>query len=77
MPMALSGILRREYRLTPQEATIAEMMALGLSPSQIAAETGARVNTVRTQIKRIFAKTGCHRQSQVAVLVLRHVPQSS
>jgi DNA-binding CsgD family transcriptional regulator len=62
--------LRRIYGLTHSEARIASRIAEGLRPESVAAEVGVQVNTVRMHLKRIFAKTGTRRQSELVRLLL-------
>jgi DNA-binding CsgD family transcriptional regulator len=42
----------------------------GDSVEQIADELGVSRETVRSQLKRVFAKTGTHRQAELLRLVL-------
>jgi DNA-binding CsgD family transcriptional regulator len=44
--------------LTPAENEIASVLLQGLRPAEIAARRGASVETVRTQLKRIYSKLG-------------------
>jgi DNA-binding CsgD family transcriptional regulator len=61
--------LRRAFRLTEAEARLAAQLALGESAETVAQRLGIGKETLRTQLKRIFAKAGVHRQSElVAVL---------
>lgn len=46
------------FGLSDAEAQIALALARGLSPSDIAAERGSSINTVRSQIKSALAKSG-------------------
>lgn len=62
--------LRRIYGLTRSEARIASRIVAGLRPESVAAEVGVQVNTVRMHLKRIFAKTGTRRQSELVRLLL-------
>lgn len=60
---------RGMYNLTPAEAKITEKLAAGLDPRQIADALGSSINTVRTQVKSILAKTGVSRQADLIRLV--------
>lgn len=62
--------LRRIYGLTRAEARIASRIAAGLRPESVAEEVGVQVNTVRMHLKRIFAKTGTRRQSELVRVLL-------
>jgi DNA-binding CsgD family transcriptional regulator len=62
-------LLRRLFRLTPQEATVARHLAEGSSPRQIAEICGLQYETTRGYVKRVLAKTGTQRQSQLISLL--------
>jgi DNA-binding CsgD family transcriptional regulator len=57
------------FDLTPAEARIARDVARGLNVPTLAQQTGVSVNTVRSQLKAVFAKTGTRRQSELAALL--------
>lgn len=57
------------FDLTPAEARIARDVARGLNVPTLAAQTGVSANTVRSQLKAVFAKTGTGRQSELAALL--------
>ena len=59
------------FALTPAEARVASMIAAGSSPEEIAEELSLARETVRNQIKAIFAKTDTHRQNELAALIGR------
>lgn len=59
-----------QFGLTPKETQVALHLAGGGSVSEYAGEHGLSEQTVRTQLKAIFAKTGVSRQSALAVLFL-------
>lgn len=58
------------YGLTPTEADVCWRLGNGDSVERIAQEAGISRETVRSQLKRVFAKTGTHRQSDLVRLVL-------
>ncbi|UPW17392.1 alpha/beta fold hydrolase [Agarivorans sp. TSD2052] len=60
------------YRLTPAEVRIMAQLLKERTLSQIASNNTISINTVRTQLKAIFAKTACHRQSELIKLALTH-----
>jgi DNA-binding CsgD family transcriptional regulator len=66
-------LLARAFDLTRAEARLAALVAAGAAPSQAAAALGVGRGTVRSQLKAVFAKTGTHRQSELAALLLRLV----
>ena len=55
--------------LSSAEASVAVHLSSGLTVDQIAARRGVSPETVRSQVKSIFAKTGVNSQKQVAALV--------
>ncbi|MSO75674.1 MAG: helix-turn-helix transcriptional regulator [Alphaproteobacteria bacterium] len=68
-----SGIardLRALYGLTPAEADVAVALAEGKTLDRVAEERGVSRETVRFQLKAIYAKTGTSRQAELARLVL-------
>ena len=64
-------LLRRTFNLTAAEARLARLMASGVSPEQAATTIGVARETVRNQLKAIFAKTGTRRQSELVALLSR------
>lgn len=59
------------YGMTPAELALAQAIARGVSPREYADSRSISVNTVRTQLKSIYAKTETSRQSQLALLIAR------
>ena len=55
--------LERVFDLTPAEAEVACRLAAGRTVAEIAGETRRSVNTVRTHVARLMAKTATHRQA--------------
>lgn len=66
----LAEALADEHGLTRSEAEVAAYLAQGISLDEIAGKKSASINTVRTQLKSIFAKTGTGRQGELVSLVL-------
>ena len=64
-----AGRSRTAWQLTETEALVAADVALGRAPRTIAKDRGVSVHTVRTQLKRVLAKSGCHRQIELAVRI--------
>ncbi|MCZ2102926.1 MAG: helix-turn-helix transcriptional regulator [Comamonadaceae bacterium] len=72
--------LRDLFGLTPAEGLVAAALGRGRSPEDIAVDLGIGLVTVRSHLKRIFAKTGTHRQAEAVALLARSVstsPQSA
>lgn len=63
--------LRDLFKLTPGEMKVAMGVAEGKDPAAIAASLGIAVGTVRAHLKSVMAKTGTHRQSELALLLTR------
>ena len=57
---------RGPARLTPQEISIARLVAKGLSNREVATEAVVSVNTVEYHLKNIFAKLGVSSRHQLA-----------
>jgi pimeloyl-ACP methyl ester carboxylesterase/DNA-binding CsgD family transcriptional regulator len=66
----LRRTLEQVHDLTPSEAEVVAHLARGRSIDEIAAVKGTSTNTVRTQVKQAFAKTGTSRQGELIALVL-------
>jgi DNA-binding CsgD family transcriptional regulator len=64
------AILRDSYGLTRAEAELVKLLADGRCLADAAARRGVTINTVRSQLKQVFAKTDTNRQSQLIRLVL-------
>ena len=70
-PAGVQASLRRLYGLTPTEADVAERLLAGRSIEEIGNELGRSVNTSRTHLKRVLAKTGARSQADLVRLLLR------
>lgn len=58
-------ILAQAYNLSAGEAHLLEALIAGARLADIAANSGVSVNTIRTQLARIFAKTATHSQQEL------------
>jgi DNA-binding CsgD family transcriptional regulator len=67
----LPNVLSVAFDLTPVEARIALRLADGRSRNEIAAERRASVETIRSHIKRIFAKLDVRREAELAARLRR------
>ena len=76
-PERQSGIdqdsLARLYGLTKKEAALAALLAQGRDLTEAADRLGMSKGTARVHLKRIFDKTGTHRQAELMILILRSV----
>jgi DNA-binding CsgD family transcriptional regulator len=61
------------YALTHAEAELVALLARGRTLEEAALERGVTLNTVRSQLKQVFAKTDTHRQGQLMRLALTGV----
>lgn len=65
------GLVARAFDLIRAEARLASLVATGIGPEVAARKLGLSRETVRAQLKAVFAKTRTHRQSELAALLLR------
>ncbi|WP_127144548.1 serine aminopeptidase domain-containing protein [Pelagibacterium montanilacus] len=63
-------LLQLAYGLTAQEALVALRVCEGGSPDAIATELGISINTMRTHLKRVYAKCGVAGQAALASRML-------
>lgn len=64
------AVLRELFGLTPAEARTALQLLQGGTAEEMAARLGVSANTVKTQLKAVYAKTNTNRQSDVLKLLL-------
>ena|SRR5258708_5993635 len=64
-------LLQRLYGLSGAEAGVAALLIQGKTPQEIQEELAISRNTVKTQLKNIFEKTGTRRQAELVRLLLR------
>jgi DNA-binding CsgD family transcriptional regulator/PAS domain-containing protein len=64
--------LRELYGLTPSEAAVASLLSGGRRLAEVADELGITVNTAKVRLQEVFAKTGTHRQAELARLLVIH-----
>jgi len=69
-PRTAGEDLREWFGLTAAEARIAQGLAEGESPAQVAQRIGVSRDTIRNQLKAIYEKTGVHRQAELVRLLL-------
>lgn len=63
--MSFRALVQQLYDFTPSEAKVAEKLLAGQSAAEIAIGYGLSVETVRSQTKSIYAKTGISRQPEL------------
>jgi DNA-binding CsgD family transcriptional regulator len=68
------ALLRAAFDLTPAQARVGSLFALGSSVDEIAADLGISVHTVRLHVKAIQKKTGTHRQATLVRRMLETMP---
>lgn len=69
--------IRLAFGLTEAEARLAARLSAGQALEQIAAELALSKETVRVQLKAIFAKTNTHRQGELISLLCQIATRSS
>jgi DNA-binding CsgD family transcriptional regulator len=67
IPPPLHGLeaLAAAFRLSPAETRLWAALTAGRRLIDVAEESGVSVNTVRVQLRALFAKTGMHRQADL------------
>ncbi len=71
--ISTTEVLERLYDLTPAEAELLRLLAEGNSLERVAERRGVTMNTARSQLKQVFAKTDTRRQGELVRLVLTGV----
>lgn len=66
-----SAVIAQAFDLSPKEASLASLIAGGLSPEEAAARLGVAYETARKYLKTVFDKTGIHRQAELVALLGR------
>lgn len=59
------------FEFTPAECRLAELIVRGLSPEECARRLGISINTVRSQLRALFAKSGTQKQAELVGLLAR------
>jgi len=65
-----SGLLRDLYDLTRAEAELVDLLCDGVAIDEAARRRNVTINTARSQLKQVFAKTETSRQADLVRLVL-------
>ncbi|TNF35606.1 MAG: helix-turn-helix transcriptional regulator [Gammaproteobacteria bacterium] len=66
-------VITKLFGFTPTEATLAILLAKGLTLDEVADTLHVSRNTVRTHLRSVFAKTGVSRQGLLIRLILQSV----
>lgn len=64
--------LVHRFGLTPAETRVVEGIVAGLTLAEVAHAAGISRETVRTQVKAVYAKTGARSQAELVRLALSH-----
>jgi DNA-binding CsgD family transcriptional regulator/GAF domain-containing protein len=73
-PRAALDTLAAIYRLTPTETQLAALLTQGLTLSEAATRMSVSINTVKTHLKQLFAKTTTRRQADLLRFILQFPP---
>jgi DNA-binding CsgD family transcriptional regulator len=68
-------VLTELYQLTHSEAELVRLLASGLSLEEAADKRGVSLNTARSHLKHVFAKTETSRQGELVRLIVSGVGQ--
>jgi DNA-binding CsgD family transcriptional regulator len=69
-PASRASVLRALYGLTPTESRLADLLLQGLEVREAADQLRTTLETTRFHLKRVLAKTGTHRQTELIRLML-------
>jgi len=64
-PRSWSEHIRAVYNLSPAETRLLFALLNGRRLAEYASDAGVSIHTAQTQLKSVFAKTGCRRQSDL------------
>jgi DNA-binding CsgD family transcriptional regulator len=64
-------LLTELFQFTPAECRLAELIVRGQNPEECARRLGVSINTVRSQLRALFAKTGTQKQAEFVGLISR------
>jgi DNA-binding CsgD family transcriptional regulator len=71
--VSTADVLRALYSLSPAESELVQLLSSGHSLDEAARMRHVTMNTVRTQLKRVFAKTQTNGQADLVQMVLTGV----
>ncbi|WP_161566036.1 helix-turn-helix transcriptional regulator [Caenibius tardaugens] len=64
-----ADVLSALFDLTPTEARVTRGIAMGQSTAELVRELNVTQETIKSHLKKIFAKTATHRQGDLALLI--------
>ena len=70
VPKSRATLMKMIYGLTPTESRFADLLLEGLTAREAADRLGITIETARFNLKRVLAKTGTHRQTELMRLML-------
>ncbi len=70
-------ILMKQYGLTPAEARLAIFLTEGIDVDTAAQRVNVSIQTIRSQLKSVFAKTNVSRQAELVALLLTNLLRES
>jgi DNA-binding CsgD family transcriptional regulator len=70
LPRSRAQVMAALYHLTPTERRIADLLLEGLDAAAVSARLSISLETARFHVKRILARTGTRRQSELLRLML-------
>lgn len=62
----------QQFHLTGAEARLLRKFATGEAVTAVAKQAGLSIHTVRSHLRSIYEKTGCHRQAELMQMFGRH-----
>ena len=71
--VSTADVLRALYSLSPAESELVQLLSSGYSLDEAARKRHVTMNTVKTQLKRVFAKTKTSGQADLVQMVLTGV----
>jgi len=69
--LALKAVVKGRFGLSTAEMSVALALVMGNTVENISLSRGVTPETVRSQLKAIFRKTGARSQLQLVALILR------
>ena len=71
-PATASSPGRAVVELSDRESEVLALIAIGLTNAEIADELYLSIETVKTYVKRLYAKLGVHNRAQAAIAASTH-----